>query len=82
MVTVHNFEVLAKRSHSSPVAEHKMADSMRGSPKLLWRGAAVMTCTAGHSRTGLISVARHISKSVARVRPDGMEGAGDSRRRR
>jgi hypothetical protein len=65
MVTVHNFEVLAKRSHSSPVAEHKMADSMRGSPQLLWRGAAVMTCTAGHSRTGLISVARHISKSVA-----------------
>ena len=32
MVTVHNFEVLAKRSDSSPVAKHKMAESMRGAP--------------------------------------------------
>jgi hypothetical protein len=55
-----------------------MTESMHGSPKLLWRGATAMTRT----RTGLISVARNISKSVARVRPDGMEGAGDSRRRR
>src|ERR1700720_2142084 len=29
MGTGHNFEVLAKRSHSSPAAEHKMVDSMR-----------------------------------------------------
>ena len=81
-VTAHNFEVLARGSDSSPVAEHKMTESTHGSPKLLWRGATAMTRTLGDSRARLISVAQHISKSVARVRPDGMEGAGYSRRRR
>ena len=44
-----------------------MTKSMRGSAKLLRRGATVVMRTLSDSRTGLISAARLICKSVARV---------------
>jgi hypothetical protein len=70
-VTAQNFEAQAKASDSSPVAEHKMTKIVRGALKLLRRGAAVMAHALEEWRTGLISVTRHICKSVARVRPGG-----------
>jgi hypothetical protein len=74
-VTAQNFEAQAKTSDSSPVAEHKMTKTTRGALKLLRRAAAIATRTWEDWRTGLISLTRHMCKSVARVRPDGVAGA-------
>jgi len=53
-----------------------MTKGVRCSPKWLRRGARVIMCALEDSRTGLISVTRHICKSVAQIsrhlRPDGV----------
>jgi hypothetical protein len=50
-----------------------MTGGMRGSPKLPWRGAAAVIRTLEQPRMGLISVTRHISKSVALLWPEGVD---------
>ena len=74
-VTAQNFEARVKTSDSSPVAERKMTKTVRLALRLLRQGAAVMTRTSEDWRTGLISITRHICKSIARVRPDGVAPA-------
>jgi hypothetical protein len=66
IVTAHILEVLARRSHSSPLAEHKMSKAPRGAPKSHRRCGPVMMCRSREMQTCMISLTGPIGKPSPR----------------